>query len=268
MKIINDISSIEKYTTPTAMTIGMFDGIHPGHQKIFKFLQKKNATNKSVVVTFENHPSWILKPTSSRHLVYPTKQKLKLLEIYSIDLVILLKFTKDLANQTFDYFLRSIYQKLPFSHLVLGHNSTFGKNKDGNKQNIELFSKEMNFESHYLSFEKYNNNIISSSKIRKALSNNDFPLASSFLGRNYSLYFHYQETPLILKDNNYYLLRYPLDKLHLPKTGVYSVKISTPQVTLQCLAKRKKDCLDLYIKDMGKLKLPCNIFITFEKSLL
>ena len=41
MKIINDISSIEKYTTPTAMTIGMFDGIHPGHQKIFKFLQKK-----------------------------------------------------------------------------------------------------------------------------------------------------------------------------------------------------------------------------------
>ena len=168
---------------PIAVTIGSYDGIHLGHQAIFKRLNMLGKT--SVVVTFSNHPSEVLNPDDPAKLIYPPEIKLQLLEKCHIDITVMLKFTLETSSNTYDQFLLKLRNHLPFDFLILGDDARLGKGRTGTPEAIRAFAKEHNFTVEYLSKITLENTPMSSKRIRSLLAKGDIKTASRLLGRPY-----------------------------------------------------------------------------------
>lgn len=184
MKIYHSLTEVTPSKRPISLAIGMFDGVHTGHVHLLKNLQKHHGS--AIVLTFSNHPKSILRP----HLPVPTlmsvKQKLQALSLCNIDATIVLPFSKDIAEMTYQIFLTEIYNALPFEHLYIGENDAFGKNLEGNSHALSTFSKNLSFVFHSLPKLEKDGKIISSSWIRQCLIEGDLKLAERLLGRSLS----------------------------------------------------------------------------------
>ncbi|MCP5509066.1 MAG: FAD synthetase family protein [Chlamydiales bacterium] len=178
---IDDIP--QKLDTPIAVTLGSYDGIHLGHQSIFKRLKQLGKT--SVVVTFSNHPSEVLTPGHIVQLIYPPETKLKLIEALGIDLTVLLPFTLETASNTYDQFLLKLRQKLPFDYLILGEDARLGKGRTGTPDAIRALAQNQGFSVEYLPKLEKDGGPVSSGRIRKLLSAGAITEASHLLGRPY-----------------------------------------------------------------------------------
>lgn len=179
------------------ITIGVFDGVHLGHQKILGVM-KNLASAKSLltVISFTNHPQSFLqkKPID---LIYSPEEKVFFLEKYGVTEVDFLPFDQKLAFLSYIEFLQLLQQKHPFSHLVLGENASFGKNREGTPEKIKQLSEEMHFVSHYVPKLDIDRTIVSSTLVRKSLQKNDFAFVEKLLGRKFSLLYKETTTPLL-----------------------------------------------------------------------
>lgn len=177
MKIIR---SIEKL--PYALTIGNFDGVHRGHQQLISALKKTGL--RTAVLTFSNHPSEVLKSANSVPLLSTPEHKLRLLEQAGVDLVIALPFTKELAAETYDHFLKNLKEHLCFTQLILGKGSALGHRQLGTQDKVEALGKTLGFKAEYI--DKFLE--ISSGAVRKALQQGDLETVHLLLGRPFSIY--------------------------------------------------------------------------------
>lgn len=158
----------------TALTIGFFDGVHLGHQKLLKRLREQpHAT----ILTFSNHPQSLFNPPAPSLLI-PLEEKMALLKQFA-DEVILLPFTAEFAKTPYDQLL----SQFDLSHLILGAGSVFGKNREGNETNIRKYGEDRGIVVEYVSKAFLLNEPISSSRIRQALASGDLNLAHQLLGR-------------------------------------------------------------------------------------
>ena len=188
MKIVTHLDQIPRVKEPIALTIGVYDGIHLGHQLLFKELRKhtrREGTN--VILTFANHPTTLLTPEKPIPLITLLDHRLHLLESFGFDLAIVLPFDQALTNLPYDTFIQNLHAQLPFDHLILGSDACFGKNRAGNPPAIHELSKTLHFHSEYLSKENYHKEPISSGSIRKCLAQGDLKKAKKMLGRPYSI---------------------------------------------------------------------------------
>jgi len=182
MIILKDLS--KKYNKkPCNLTIGAFDGIHLGHQLILKKLEQKKG--RSIVVTFKNHPLSILKPEKKFSLIYNINEKLKLLESFNIDVVILLEFNTKISNLNYIDFLKILKTNLSFTHLVVGDDIKIGKDQKGDKNSIKDLEKIFDFKSEFIQRLEYQNKIISSSWIRSLIKEKKYDLVEFLLNRSY-----------------------------------------------------------------------------------
>lgn len=189
--------SFPKNLPRTALTIGTFDGVHLGHQSIFKRMQKLSP--HTTVLTFLNHPCALLKPPAPPLLTH-FPLKLSLLASFGIDAIIALPFTSEFASLTYD----ALLQNFDLSHLVLGADSAFGKHREGTPSNIQRYAKGRSFTVEYLPKFSLDNIPISSSRIRKAIISGDLALATRLLGRPYSIPYPLPPTPLVLPPSGTY----------------------------------------------------------------
>lgn len=158
----------------TALTIGFFDGVHKGHQKLLKRLREcPHAT----ILTFSNHPRAVIKPPAPPALL-PLEEKVTLLKLYADD-VIVLPFTLEFASTPYDKLL----SQFDLTHLILGIGSVFGKNREGNEANVRKYGESQNIVVEYIPKALFQNEPISSSRIRQALATGDQTLAQQLLGR-------------------------------------------------------------------------------------
>ncbi len=184
MIIVRNVDAIPHMPEPCGLTLGCFDGLHPGHLALLKHLRSKvGKTGTLAVLTFSNHPSWVLgnKPVK---LICSLEEKLKLLESAGVDLVILLEFTPELASLTYQEFLSNIHGKYPFSYFALGKGSSFGKNREGTEEKVVLLGKELGFQADYLNKVERNGEVVSSGKIRHYIEQKNFAKAKELLGRS------------------------------------------------------------------------------------
>jgi riboflavin kinase/FMN adenylyltransferase len=159
----------------TALTIGMFDGVHLGHQAL---IRKLRATGlPTTLVTFEPHPLAILRPPAPRQIT-PPALKAKLLTRFGIDQIITLPFTQKLAATSFDQFLDS----LSFSHLILGKGDAFGYRREGTEPAVRAWAKPKNIQVEYIPKLIIENEPVSSTRIRQALEEGDVDKAERLLG--------------------------------------------------------------------------------------
>lgn len=177
--------------SPTIVTIGTFDGVHAGHQKILARLRELKAETglTTVVLTFDPHPRKVLFPEQhDLKLITLIDEKLELLAGYGVDVTVVYPFTRPFAETDTAFYIEHILQKsLQVRHLVIGYDHRFGKNRSGDISHLKAKANEGCFGVEEISAIDIDNIAISSSKIRKALEEGDIALASGYLGHPFSL---------------------------------------------------------------------------------
>lgn len=189
MTVFTDIKTLKgKIRAPLILTIGMFDGVHLGHQQVLKtakIIAKKKHT-KLFCITFVNNPKSVLHPDRKISSIYPVEKKIELLKGCGVDYILLESFTLRLANQTSYEFLNNIHQNIPFSDLVLGYNATLGRDQANNREQVIAAGKKLDIHVHYVDKVFLNDHTVSSSHIRHLLAEGHIHEAEKFLGRNYN----------------------------------------------------------------------------------
>ncbi|WP_179337269.1 bifunctional riboflavin kinase/FAD synthetase [Winogradskyella ludwigii] len=169
-------------------TIGTFDGIHIGHQKILKqvvALAKKQGY-VPVVLTLFPHPRMVLQKDDSIRLLNTIEERIELLKSHGIKEVIVKKFTKDFANLSAkDYVKQILLDELNTKNIVIGYDHHFGKNRSANINDLKAFADLYNFNVEEISAQDLKDVTVSSTKIRTALNQGEVDLANSYLGYNF-----------------------------------------------------------------------------------
>lgn len=226
MQILSNLFEI-KLPESTIATIGTFDGIHIGHQKILNSLARfaKENSLKSVVITFDPHPRKIINKKNSIELINTIEEKKEKLKTLGIDYLIVQKFDEKFSETEANKFVEILKNNINIEKLIVGYDHRFGKNRNADINDLKKYGKELNFEVieiDALEIEEVN---ISSTKIRSAIKDGNIRLANSYLGYNFFLSGevvkgHSRGKELGFPTAN---LKIDEDKI-IPKNGVYLVK--------------------------------------------
>jgi riboflavin kinase / FMN adenylyltransferase len=192
MKLFNDITAFDLPGRPV-VTLGNFDGVHLGHLEIFRAMkriaeeQASAEACSSVVLTFRVHPRKILFPEIELPFLLTLEERLDALAQTGIDAVVLLDFTKEIAQMHAGEFIRSLLvDRLNVSHVVIGYDHAFGKNREGNIDSLLAIGAHYGFGVTQVPPFVSGDNPVSSSRIRDLLNEGDVSHAAQFLGRPYS----------------------------------------------------------------------------------
>ena len=228
MKIIRSIAAFNS-SEKTIVTIGTFDGIHIGHQKIFKDLIRtaKKENKKSVLLTFFPHPRMVLQKDVSIRLINTIEEKSSLLEKMGLDYLIIHPFSQEFSRLSALDFVRNILvNQLNTSRLIIGYDHHFGKNREGNIHQLREYSLLYDFEVEEIPAQDIDNVSVSSTKIRTALKEGRLKTANNYLG------YHYMLNGTIVNGKKLGgKIGFPTANLDIkepykliPKTGVYIIK--------------------------------------------
>jgi riboflavin kinase/FMN adenylyltransferase len=228
LKIVKNIAEYSDAMGLT-MSLGMFDGVHKGHQEIIKKLKKHSETHQleSALLTFWPHPRKVLQPEVEIKLLNTLEEKLQLLERFGIQKIFLQEFNDDFRNLSGEDFVKQILlDKLHMKHIVIGYDHHFGKNKSGNFELLEKMASENNFVVEETKAVLVNELAVSSTKIRNALSEGDIITANEFLGYHYPVSGTVVGGKKIGRTIGYPTANIDVDPIKLlPKNGAYIVDV-------------------------------------------
>ena len=228
LKIFNSIKSFNA-TKPTIVTIGTFDGVHLGHQKIVAQITK-NADDlncESLVLTFFPHPRMVLQESTEMKQLNTLNEKIALLDNLGIDNLVVHPFDKEFSRLTAEEFVKKVLVDVfKIKKIIIGHDHRFGRNRTATIDDLINFGETYGFEVEQISAEEINEVSISSTKIRNALLEGNIELAANYLGYDYSL------TGIIFKGRQLgRTIGYPTanitieeDYKLIPNNGVYIAK--------------------------------------------
>ncbi len=212
------------------LTIGNFDGFHNGHQEILKTLKKISIDKKllSAVMSFDPHPRSFFNKDINNFNIYTKKDKLNFLKDFGIDIYINFAFDKKLSEYSSNEFIDKILvNKLNIKNLIVGSDFKFGKDREGNVDILNSFSKIYNYEINLVNAvniknkkEKY-----SSSLIRKDIEDGNFENVSKSLGRYWHMTGKIVEGQKKARKINFPTANMEPDNHILPKKGVYCVEV-------------------------------------------
>lgn len=190
MRIINN--SIQARNIKNAVvTIGTFDGVHLGHQAIFKEMRRlaQEIGGETVVVTFHPHPRQVLSIGTERlRFICSQEEKLKKIEEFGIDNVLIIPFTKEFASTPSEDFIKDyIIDSIHPSIIVVGYDHHFGKNRMGDYEMLTQLGKQYNFRTVQVEAQDVNEVAVSSTKIRNFLWTGNVKAANELLGYPYSV---------------------------------------------------------------------------------
>ncbi|PKQ45904.1 bifunctional riboflavin kinase/FAD synthetase [Confluentibacter flavum] len=186
------LQNIKTYNSkePTVVTIGTFDGVHVGHQKIIKRLVNAgiNSDLKSVILTFFPHPRMVLQKDTGIKLINTIDERSEILNSLGLDFLLVKKFTKEFSRLSAEDFVKKILvDKLNAKKVIIGYDHRFGRNRNANFEDLKLFGEKYAFEVEEISAKDINDVSVSSTKIRTALNEGNIIKANSFLGYNFML---------------------------------------------------------------------------------
>ena len=229
MNVVNGIKNY-KANSKSILTIGTFDGVHLGHQKIITSLVTK-AKQKSLqanILTFFPHPRMVLQKESNLKLIDTLEEKQNLLSELGIDNLIIQPFSKEFSKLTAIEFTRDVLvNELGMSALMIGYDHRFGKNREASVEDLITYGQSYNFEVTVIPAQDISSITVSSTKIRDAIKISNFKKVNQFLGRPYEL------NGKVIKGNGVgRTIKYPTANIEIkeiykliPPKGVYLVKI-------------------------------------------
>lgn len=187
MPIKNELAKFSSQRE-SLISIGVFDGVHVGHQHLLNHL-KKEANKRdcvSVVITFKSHPRWVLDAGIQVAWLNDLDMRINLLRNLGIDIVIPLDFTLEISQLTARQFTKYLKEYLKLSGLVVGPNFALGKGREGTIENLRLLGQEVNFSVEVVPPMILDGEVVSSSLIRQTLAQGDMKKVTKLLGRSFS----------------------------------------------------------------------------------
>lgn len=230
MQVYREFEGLQRNNL-TVISIGTFDGVHGAHRQVLdRVMELSKANNaRSFIVTFHPHPQEVLKnKTPDIKLLTTTDEKIKLFEKIGIENVLIINFTEEFSKTNArDFYKNIIYLKLGVSHLVVGFDHMFGRNREGDFGTLQGLGKEFGFEVHRVEEIDIDDIKVSSSKIRHFLAEGNIEMANKLLGHEYGF-----EGIVVAGDNRGRTLGYPTANIEavsanklIPAGGVYCVRI-------------------------------------------
>jgi len=219
------------------LLIGNFDGVHLGHQKLFKLAKKfkKNTKLKIGVVTFDPIPKMFFNKKLKNYKISNISQKIKFFHEHNVDFVIVKKFDKKFSKIKCQNFVDQIlYKKLKAKFIFVSNNFRFGNKREGNVKFLKSKEKDCNFKIINPKPLKKNNTIISSTLIRKLIFNGNLKTANKYLNRNWSIEGVVQKGRMMGRKIGFPTCNIELGDYIEAKSGVYAVKV---------YRENKKNCL-------------------------
>ncbi len=231
MRIFRDLNELAEFNN-SVVTIGTFDGVHLGHQKILNKLKNEadEINGESLLFTFYPHPRMVVFPDSHNlKLIQTIDEKIASLRDFGLDNVIIYPFTKDFSRLTAFEFVRDILvHKLKVKKLVIGYDHQFGRNREGDIEFLKETANIFDFEVIEISAEEINEVNVSSTKIRNSITDGNIDKANEFLGKPFQVQGQVVKGKKLGRKIGYPTINLQLNNEHkiMPLDGVYAVQVS------------------------------------------
>ena len=190
MKVYRDFEEVGNIPN-AVLTIGTFDGVHLGHQKIIERLKSeaKKINGETVLFTFFPHPRMVINPTNhGLKLIQSEAEKIENLERLGLDHLIIFPFTISFSNLSADQFVKEyLIEKLHVKTIVVGYDHQFGKNREGTLKHLQKLSENLSFEVIEIPAHEVDEINVSSTKIRKAIEIGDVQTANNYLNEPFEI---------------------------------------------------------------------------------
>ena len=167
MEILPSIPELSRLRGPLFLAIGVFDGVHLGHQAVISTSARnaKAANGTPVVVTFDPHPAKVLRPQEAPHLLTATAHKIALIEALGVEHLLVIHFDRQFASTPPEEFVRALVESSkPLRQICVGHEWSFGKNRAGNLDLLQKLGAKDNFEVVGIKPVRVNENVVSSTQ--------------------------------------------------------------------------------------------------------
>ena len=227
MKIFNNTTIPKKYKN-SAIAIGNFDGVHLGHQKVFKKTKiiAKRKKIKFGVLTFTPLPVMFFNKKIRNHRLASEEEKIKLFKMNKVDFVINIKFDKFFSKIKAENFIKKIiYKKLRARLLAVSNNFKFGQNRKGDVSLLKKFSKKYGYKLLNVNPHKHLKKTVSSTKIRNCLNEGKVELANKLLSRTWFIEGTVIKGKKLGRKLGYRTCNIKINNFKLPKPGIYAVKV-------------------------------------------
>lgn len=229
MKIYREIEEIKEPFENACVTIGNFDGVHLGHQRLFDVVEQRayHSHGTSIAITFNPHPLQILRPGGIK-LISTCEQKIELIGLSGIDVLLIIPFTKDFASTPAATFVDEILiGRIGVKHLFVGYDYAFGKGRTGDIPFLKRQGEEKGFSVTVIDAYYEDNILISSTKVRELVTEGDMVKTKKLLGRYYQIRGEVQRG----KQRGGKEIGFPTANLHvdeedlIPRHGVYVCQV-------------------------------------------
>jgi riboflavin kinase/FMN adenylyltransferase len=190
MKLIHATSELEAGPRPVCLAIGVFDGVHLGHQQVIRQALEDAARHDGVsaVITFDRHPAAVVAPARVPPLLYPAGKKMRVIASLGPDTACVIRFDRAFSEITGEEFIRGLARDCrKIQSLSVGRAFTFGQGRSGNVALLNALGKELGFAVHALAEVLLDGQPVSSTRVRAAVRAGRFAQAGQMLGRPYSL---------------------------------------------------------------------------------
>ena len=228
MKILRTPSDLPPGPRRVCVAIGVFDGVHLGHQQVIRqtVADAEQHEALSVVVTFDRHPNAVVAPQRVPPPVYSLQQKLGAIEALGVEAAWVIHFDEEFSRQTGEEFVRALARDFAqLRSICVGSGFTFGHRRSGNVELLRRLGAELKFAVHGLAAVSLDGEPVSSTRIREAIRSGQFDAAGQMLGRAWSL-----AGPVVKGDQLGTRIGFPTANLEvngrvLPPHGVYAVHV-------------------------------------------
>jgi riboflavin kinase/FMN adenylyltransferase len=190
MEIIRSIEELERLHGPLFLAIGVFDGVHRGHQAVISTSTShaRSGNGTPLVVTFDPHPVKVLRPNDAPHLLTATQHKIALIRDLGVDHLLVINFDKKFAATPPEKFVEQLVaHSKPLREICVGHEWSFGKDRRGNLDLLKELGARFHFDVVGIPPVKVSGAVVSSTAIRQAVEKGDLATAAVMLGREYTI---------------------------------------------------------------------------------
>lgn len=228
MNVVAQPSELATGGRKVCVALGMFDGVHLGHQQVIRQMIADARAHEAlaVVATFDRHPNRIVAPERAPALIYPVEKRLRLIGALGADAVWLIRFDADFSRVTGEDFVRQLVRGFGRVHsLCVGGDFGFGHKRSGNVALLRVLGAELGYSVHGLAAVSLDAEPVSSTRIRERLRAGDFDGASEMLGRAWSLCGRVQRGDQVGRTLGFPTANLDVRGLVLPPNGVYAVHV-------------------------------------------
>ena len=190
MEILRSISELSQLRGPLFLAIGVFDGVHRGHQAVISTSAQhaQAAEGTSVVVTFDPHPAKVLRPRDAPHLLTATEHKIALIRALGVSHLLIIEFNREFAATSPEDFVQQlVMHSKPLREICVGHEWSFGRDRRGNLDLLKKLGARFDFSVVGIPPVMVHGAVVSSTAIRQAVEAGDLAKAADMLGREYTI---------------------------------------------------------------------------------